>query len=202
MNGKGRMPGFPQLSSGERQALLAYLLETATVEGASAYLSMPPAMLAEFRQLAGSRQDSYLFTGYEKFRDPNGYPAIIPPWGTLNAIDLNTGAYLWTVPLGEYPDLVKAGMGVTGSANYGGPLLTASRLLFIGATIYDRKFRAFDSRSGRTVWEAVLPYAGVATPISYAVDGRQFVVIATSGSRDPTGPQGSAYVAYALPSQN
>lgn len=202
VKGKGRMPGFPQLTSNERHVLLAYLLDTATVEGASAYLAMPPAMLAEFRRLAGSRQEPYLFTGYEKFRDPDGYPAVVPPWGTLNAIDLNTGAYLWTVPLGEYPDLVRAGMGVTGSENYGGPLLTASRLLFIGATIYDRKFRAFDARTGRIVWETVLPYAGVATPISYCVDGRQFVVIATSGSRDSKGPQGSAYVAYALPSRN
>lgn len=202
VNGKGRMPGFPQLTSVERQALLAYLLDTATVEGASAYLAMPPAMLAEFRRLAGARQEPYLFTGYEKFRDPDGYPAVVPPWGTLNAIDLNSGQYLWTVPLGEYPELVKAGMGVTGSENYGGPLLTASRLLFIGATIYDRKFRAFDSRTGRIVWETTLPYAGVATPISYSVDGRQFVVIATSGARNPKGPQGSAYVAYALPSRN
>lgn len=202
VNGKGRMPGFPQLTTSERQALLTHLLDTATVEGAAAYLSMPPAMLAEFRRLAGPRQEPYLFTGYERFRDPDGYPAIVPPWGTLNAIDLNTGAYLWTVPLGEYPELIKAGMGVTGSENWGGPLLTASRLLFIGATVYDRKFRAFDSRTGRTVWETTLPYAGVATPISYSVDGRQFVVIATSGSRDPKGPQGSAYVAYALPSRN
>ena len=93
-------------------------------------------------------------------------------------------------------------MGVTGSENYGGPLLTASRLLFIGATIYDRKFRAFDARTGRIAWETVLPYAGVATPISYSVDGRQFVVIATSGSRDAKGPQGSAYVAYAFPNRN
>lgn len=202
VSGKGRMPGFPQLTSNERHALLVYLLDTAAVEGAAAYLSMPPAMLAEFRRLAGPRQEPYLFTGYERFRDPDGYPAIVPPWGTLNAIDLNTGTYLWTVPLGEYPELIKAGMGVTGSENWGGPLLTASRLLFIGATVYDRKLRAFDSRSGRTVWETTLPYAGVATPISYSVDGRQYVVIATSGSRDPKGPQGSAYVAYALPGQN
>lgn len=202
LNGKGRMPGFPQFSVNERSALLGFLLDTAGVEGIAAYLAMPPAMLAEFRRMAGSRQDPYLFTGYEKFRDPDGYPAVVPPWGTLNAIDLNTGAYLWTVPLGEYPELVKAGMGVTGSDNYGGPLLTATRLLFIGATIYDRKFRAFDARTGGIVWETMLPYAGVATPISYSVDGRQYVVIATSGSRDPKGPQGSAYVAYALPNRN
>lgn len=202
LNGKGRMPGFPQLSSTERSALLGYVLDTSGVEGIAAYLAMPPAMLAEFRRMAGSRKDPYLFTGYERFRDPDGYPAIKPPWGTLNAIDLNTGSYLWSVPLGEYPELVKAGVGATGSENWGGPLLTASRLLFIGATIYDRKFRAFDPDTGRIVWETQLPYAGAATPITYSVNGRQYVVIATSGSRDPKGPQGSAYVAYALPQKD
>lgn len=90
-------------------------------------------------------------------------------------------------------------MGVTGTENYGGPLLTATRLLFIGATIFDRKFRAFDARTGQVVWQTRLPYAGVATPITYAVDGRQYVVIASSGARDPKGPQGSAYVAFVLP---
>lgn len=196
--GKGRMPGFPQLTPQERGALLAYLLNPPVIEGA-APAGMPGGMIAEFRRMIGDRKEAYLFTGYEKFRDPDGYPAIEPPWGTLNAIDLNTGQYLWSVPLGEYPELVAAGQAPTGTENYGGPLLTASRLLFIGATIYDRKFRAFDARSGRILWQTVLPYAGVATPISYAIDGRQYVVIAASGSRDPKGPQGSAYVAYALP---
>jgi quinoprotein glucose dehydrogenase len=149
--------------------------------------------------MIGDRREDYLFTGYEKFRDPDGYPAVAPPWGTLNAVDLNTGQYLWSVPLGEYPELTAAGIAPTGTENYGGPLLTASRLLFIGATIYDRKLRAFDAASGRLLWQTVLPYAGVASPISYAVAGRQYVVIAASGSRDPKGPQGSAYVAYALP---
>jgi quinoprotein glucose dehydrogenase len=199
VNGRGRMPGFPQLTPSERNALLGYVLDTAAVEGMAAYLAMPPAMLAEFRRMAGSRREPYLFTGYERFRDPDGYPAIVPPWGTLNAINLNTGSYLWSVPLGEHPELMKAGMGVTGSENWGGPLLTAARLLFIGATVYDRKFRAFDPDTGRIVWETQLPYAGVATPITYSVGGRQYVVIATSGSRDPKGPQGSAYVAFALP---
>jgi quinoprotein glucose dehydrogenase len=90
-------------------------------------------------------------------------------------------------------------MGNTGSENYGGPMLTASGLLFIGATIYDRKFRAFDSRSGKLLWHSTLPYAGNATPVAYAIKGRQFVLIAASGGKDFKGPKGSAYVAFALP---
>lgn len=196
--GRGRMPGFPQLTAAEREAVLDLLFPPQASEQARMAAAMPPAMLAEFRKLAGGTGDAYQFTGYEKFRDPDGYPAVVPPWGTLNAIDLNTGTYLWRVPLGEYPELVAAGRGVTGSENYGGPLLTATRLLFIGATIFDRKFRAFDARNGRILWETQLPYAGVASPITYAANGRQFIVIAASSSRDPKGPQGSAYIAYAL----
>jgi quinoprotein glucose dehydrogenase len=101
--------------------------------------------------------------------------------------------------LGQYPELVAKGMPDTGSENYGGPILTASGVLFIGATIYDRKLRAFDATTGNLLWEGNLPYAGTATPSTYMIDGRQYVVIATSGARDPKGPQGAAYVAFALP---
>ena len=134
-----------------------------------------------------------------KFLDPDGYPAAAPPWGTLNAIDLNDGRYLWKVPLGEYPALAAQGMRDTGSENYGGPIVTAGGLLFIGATIYDRKFRAIDAATGERLWDTTLPFAGNATPVTYMIDGRQYVVIAASGARDRTGPQGTAYVAFALP---
>jgi quinoprotein glucose dehydrogenase len=134
-----------------------------------------------------------------KFLDPDGYPAVAPPWGTLSAIDLNTGEYLWRRPLGEYPELLAQGLSDTGSENYGGPILTASGLLFIGASIHDRKFRVLDSRSGETLWETELPYAGTATPVTYLAGGRQYVLICTSSARDPKARQGSAYVAFALP---
>lgn len=200
LGGKGRMPGFPQIAAGGREALMDFLFGVQTSRDPfAAYRNLPPAMLAEFRTLGGNQQAPYQFTGYEKFQDPDGYPAAVPPWGTLNAVDLNTGDLLWKVPLGQYPELAAAGLSDTGSENYGGPLLTASRLLFIGATIFDRKFRAFDAANGHLLWEAILPYAGNATPITYAVEGRQYVVIATSGARDTKGPQGSAYVAFALP---
>ena len=186
--GKGRMPGFPHIAPDDRAALVGYLKGERQAEDRKEAASAAPALAARYR-----------FTGYRKFLDPDGYPAVAPPWGTLNAIDLDTGEYLWRRPFGEYPELVAQGMKETGSENYGGPIVTASGLLFIGATIYDRKFRAFDSLSGRLLWETVLPYSGVATPITYMLGGRQYVVIATSGQRDPKGPKGSAYVAFALP---
>jgi len=183
-NGTARMPGFPGIGEGQMKALLQYL-ETGQDSGQ--------------KELGGQyTQEKYAFTGYRKFLDPDGYPAIAPPWGTLNAIDLKTGKYLWRIPLGEYEELARQGWKNTGSENYGGPVVTAGGVVFIGATVHDRKLRAFDSRSGELLWEGDLPFAGVATPSTYMADGRQFVVIAASGGRNPKGPQGGAYVAFAL----
>ena len=196
-NGKGRMPGYPNLRDPQLQQLLDFLDSPL---GAPA--SVPSSSAKQtYRELApaSSIDSSYHFTGYRKFLDPDGYPAVVPPWGTLNAIDLNTGKFLWKIPLGQYPELAAKGMSDTGSENYGGAVLTSSGLLFIGATIYDRKLRAFDAKTGKLLWQANLPYAGTATPSTYMIDGRQYVVIATSGARDAKGPQGAAYVAFALP---
>ncbi len=180
--GKGRMPGFPKLEGEELTALMRYLGVTES-NGNS--------------KMGDSLQ--YRFTGYRKFLDPDGYPAISPPWGTLSAIDLNTGKYLWKIPFGEYPELAASGMRNTGSENYGGPIVTAGGIVFIGATDFDRKFHAYDSRTGKLLWEALLPFAGVATPVTYMVDGKQYVVIAAGGGRDPKWPSGGKYVAFALP---
>jgi quinoprotein glucose dehydrogenase len=196
-NGKGRMPGYPNLQGAQLQQLLDFL---DLPPGAPS--SLPTASIGHTpRELTGNASSDlkYHFTGYRKFLDPDGYPAVVPPWGTLNAIDLNSGKFLWKVPLGQYPELVAKGMPDTGSENYGGPILTSGGVLFIGATIYDRKLRAFDAKTGRLLWEGNLPYAGTATPATYMIDGRQYVVIATSGARDSKGPQGVAYVAFALP---
>jgi quinoprotein glucose dehydrogenase len=140
----------------------------------------------------------YRFTGYRKFLDSDGYPAITPPWGTLNAIDLNTGKYLWKVPLGEYPELAATGLKDTGTENYGGPIVTAGGLVFIGATVYDRKVRAFDSATGAQLWEATLPFAATATPATYMIGGTQYIVIAAGGGKDLRSPSGGSYVAFAL----
>jgi glucose dehydrogenase len=192
-NGKGRMPAFPKLSDADTAAILRFLGNRTDLTTADT------SSKGEMQPSGGSVNTvRYRFTGYRKFLDPDGYPAIVPPWGTLNAIDLDTGKYLWKIPLGEYPELAAQGMKTTGSENYGGPIVTAGGIVVISATIYDRKIRAFDSRTGQLLWEAKLPYAGVATPATYMIDGKQYIVIATSGDRNPKGPQGAAYVAFAL----
>jgi quinoprotein glucose dehydrogenase len=147
----------------------------------------------------------YNFTGYNKWYDPDGYPAVAPPWGTLNAINLNTGEYAWKIPLGEYPELAAQGQQDTGTENYGGPIVTAGGLVFIGATNYDRKFRAFDKDTGKLLWESAMVNSGNATPITYEVNGKQYVVIAAFGgygtrSGAATAAQSNgAFVAFALP---
>ncbi|MEI6486818.1 MAG: pyrroloquinoline quinone-dependent dehydrogenase [Sphingomonadales bacterium] len=146
----------------------------------------------------GPGRSKYNFSGYNKFRDPDGYPGTKPPWGTLSAIDMNSGKYLWKIPFGYYPELAAKGMADTGSESYGGPVVTASGLLFIAATIYDRQFRAFDTATGKQVWTAALPYGGVATPATYMAGGQQYLVIAASGARDSKGPKGAALVAFKL----
>ena len=139
----------------------------------------------------------YGHTGYNRFFDQDGYPAVKPPWGTLNAINLNTGEYEWTVPLGEFPELTERGIPPTGTENYGGPVVTAGGLLFIAAS-QDERFRAFDKDNGAILWETQLPAGGYATPATYAIDGRQYVVIAAGGGKMGT-KSGDTYLAYALP---
>ncbi|HEX3745919.1 MAG TPA: PQQ-binding-like beta-propeller repeat protein [Bryobacteraceae bacterium] len=185
--GAGRMPSFPNLSAADIDAVTQYVLN------------------GENKELATRGAPSaarYRFTGYRRLLDPDGYPAVKPPWGTLNAIDLNSGEYVWKVPLGEYPALAAQGVKNTGSENYGGPIVTAGGLVFIAATNFDRKFRAFDKSTGALLWETVLPFSGNATPITYKSGGRQFVVIYANGGKAPSGsPKGAAYIAFALPVQ-
>ena len=185
--GKGRMPAFPNLYEDQLNGLVNFLL---TGENKELSSSEP--------RPAGMK---YRLTGYRRFLVPEGYPPIAPPWGTLNAIDLNTGEYKWKINLGEYPALASQGFKNTGSENYGGPIVTAGGLLFIGATNFDRKFRAFDKDTGELLWEATLPFAGNATPATYAVNGRQYVVIAAGGGKDPKFGSGGVYVAFALPNE-
>lgn len=186
--GRGRMPAFTGLAAAELKSLLDYLHDPSVTAGDK----------KEMMTMA-TNAPPYTFTGYHKFLDPDGYPAVAPPWGTLNAVDLNTGRTRWRIPLGEYPELTAQGLAATGSENYGGPIVTASDLLFIGATMFDSKFRVFDTRDGSLLWETRLPFAGIATPATYMVDGKQYVVIYSSNARNKAAPQGAAYVAFALP---
>ena len=135
-------------------------------------------------------------TGYNRFVDADGTPAVKPPWGTLNAINLNTGEYEWTVPLGEIDSLTKRGIPVTGTENYGGLLNTKGGLIFIGAT-KDERFRAFDKKTGKMLWQYQLPAGGYATPATYAINGKQYVVIACGGGKMRT-KSGDSYIAFAL----
>jgi quinoprotein glucose dehydrogenase len=183
--GGGRMPAFPILQDEAIQAIAAFL-----DGGEDRPVGQPDTSAAN---------QPYRFTGYRRWLDPQGYPAVGMPWGTLNAIDISTGQYAWRIPFGEFPELAAKGMKDTGSENYGGPLVTSGGLLFIGASIHDRKFRAFDKLDGKLLWEAALPYSADATPITYQVDGRQYVAIYASGGKERGGPAGGVYLAYALP---
>ena len=140
----------------------------------------------------------YSVKGYIKFRDGDGYPAIKPPWGVLSAIDLNRGELVWQVPLGEYAELTQRGIPPTGTENFGGTIVTAGGLVLIGGS-KDEKFRAFDKRTGQILWETRLPAGGYATPSTYMVDGRQYIVIAACGGGKPGTPPGDSFVAFALP---
>ncbi len=185
--GRGRMPGFDaHLDWRAREALAAYLLYGRNEPIESALGADSPLFL-RFR-----------IAGYPLFTDHEGYPAVKPPWGTLTAIDLDTGEHRWQVPLGEYPELVEQGLANTGSQNYGGPVVTAGGLVIVAATLFDRRIRAFDKATGELLWQYELPAAGVATPAVYAVDGRQYIVIAAGGGKFG-GPQSGKYLAFALP---
>jgi quinoprotein glucose dehydrogenase len=140
----------------------------------------------------------YRFSGYDRFVDQEGYPAVKPPWGLLNAIDLNRGEINWKTTLGEYAELTERGVPQTGTESLGGTIVTAGGLVFIGGS-KDEKFRAFDKTNGKVLWEYKLPAGGYATPCTYAVNGRQFVVIAAGGGGKLATKSGDAFVVFALP---
>jgi len=184
--GRGMMPGFPQVSGIQKQALIEYLNNEEKLESTEASLNQTIKESVEWK-----------FDGYNKFLDSEGRPAITPPWGRLTAIDLNTGQQVWQRILGETKNAQTEDYELTGTENYGGPVVTASGLLFIGAT-KDGKLRAFDTRNGKLLWETELPAAAFATPSTYEVEGKQYLVIACGGTKLGT-KKGDSYVAFALP---
>jgi quinoprotein glucose dehydrogenase len=181
------MPSFAGLAEVERDALVAYLFHQDT------------DAVVDREALTGSWADDipFLATGHHEFRDPQGYPVNKRPWGTLNAIDLNQGTIAWQVPLGTYPALEKQGFAATGTFNIGGPLLTGGGLIFIAAAM-DERLHAFDKVTGKLVWEYQLDAGGYASPATYEVDGRQFIIIAAGGAGKAGTKAGNAYVSFAL----
>jgi len=186
--GKGTMPSFAFLSIAQREAVASLLLGEVPGphEGGTGAASEQTVL-----------QEPYSHTGYNRWLDPKGYPAVKPPWGTINAIDLNTGEYVWRNTLGEFAELTAAGVPPTGTENYGGPMVTAGGVLFIAAS-KDEKMHAFDQKTGKLLWQAKLPAGGYATPCTYEIRGKQYVLIACGGGKMGT-KSGDAYVAFALP---
>lgn len=187
--GKGMMPAFKKLTEKELNDLVAFLYGE-KVSAAAAKKEVGVDDVPKNRPL-------YNISGFTKFLDKDGYPAIAPPWGTLNAIDLNTGEYKWKKVFGEYPDLMARGIPQTGSESYGGPVITAGGLLIIAGT-KDQKLRAYNKLNGELIWETKLPAAAFATPSTYEVNGKQYIAIACGGTKLGAA-KGESYVAFALP---
>jgi len=185
--GSGRMPGFgAAMDGGAINDIVNYLVTGKDATKAKVAAAPNPYALP------------YRTAYFDIFLDHEGYPGVKTPWGTLNAIDLNKGTIAWSIPFGEYPKLAAKGVKNTGTDSYGGAIVTENGLLIIAATTYDNKIRAFDKTNGTLLWEATLPFAGNATPSTYMVNGKQYLVIACGGGKNGA-PSGGVYVAFALP---
>jgi quinoprotein glucose dehydrogenase len=178
--GKSNMPAYAYISDQDLTNLMDYLMGRESKE-----------------TVMNKLEPFYSPKGYNRFYDPNGYPATKPPWGTLNAVDMKSGKIKWKIPFGTYPELVENGIPPTGTENFGGPLVTKSGLLFIGAT-RDEKFHAYDTENGNLLWEYQLPYGGYATPSTFELDGKQYVVILATGGGKLATEEGDVMIAFAL----
>lgn len=183
-NGKGVMPGFAHLGKDKVDAIYDFITGQEDPNDKIKDDSWPYP---------------YRMRGYKKLYAPDGYPIIKPPWGQLTSINLDKAEINWQVPLGSYKELENVGLSITGTENYGGPVVTAGGLVFIAATA-DEKIRAYDKSTGEEVWQHELPAAGYATPAVYSVDGKQYIVIACGGGKLNT-KSGDEYIAFTLSSQ-
>lgn len=186
--GKGQMPKFSTLSDDELNAVIAFLWD----EGQDIQID------TEKIKLTFSSQIPYVGTGHKPIKDAEGFPINKRPWATLNSIDLNEGKIKWQIPLGTYPELEARGLPPTGTFNMGGPVVTKGGLIFIGATM-DERFHAYDKDTGELLWEYQLDEGGYATPATYEVEGKQFVVIAGGGGGKPGTKPGDTYYCFAIP---
>ncbi|MFA6248478.1 MAG: PQQ-binding-like beta-propeller repeat protein [Mucilaginibacter sp.] len=189
-SGRRMMPAFRQLKAVERKAIASYVLNISAEQ--------PKPFINTDSHKDDVFKVPYSIVGYNKFLSKEGYPAIAPPWGTLNAINLNTGKLVWKTTLGNDPEFPH-GEEDSGAENYGASVITKGGLLFIAAT-KDGKFRAFNKKTGKLLWEVTLPAPGYATPSVYELNGRQYIVIACGGGKMNT-RSGDSYVAFALPSK-
>lgn len=190
---RGMMPSFNSLRREDKDAITAFLFglkDEGVYQGGNRDTT--------FTDIKNGKRKRYRLKGYLQLKDQDGYPGIKPPWGTLNAVNLHTGELVWKIPLGEYPALAAKGKRNTGTQLFGGGIVTAGGLIFIGAS-QDEKFRAIDKISGKILWEHQLPFGGYATPATYEVDGKQYVVIAAGGGGRQLTKAGDYYIAFALP---
>ena len=189
---RGMMPSFNGIPDQDKDAIIAFLFRLEDKRRYQVnYKESKSATIKDARK-------RYSLKGVIQLKDQDGYPGIKPPWGTLNAVNLNSGDITWKIPLGQFPALAAKGHPNTGTQLFGGGIVTAGGLVFIGAS-QDEKFRAIDKTTGKILWEYQLPCGGYATPATYEVDGKQYVVIAAGGGGRQRTKAGDYYIAFALP---
>lgn len=203
-HGGGRMPSFADiLKETEEEAIIAYLDEN---KNKSASVTDDNLLEIQRNELAvkngkkeGNTEDSatrYLnVTAYRSFKDKDGNPGIKPPWGTLNAINLNTGEYEWKIPVGNIEKLQKENDPITGSQSMTGPIVTSGGLVFLGG-MRDKKLLAFDKKTGNLLWQIVLPGMATSNPSTYMCNGKQFIAVSVSGNKEN---EGGSVMSFALP---
>ncbi|MBL9212020.1 MAG: PQQ-binding-like beta-propeller repeat protein [Opitutaceae bacterium] len=182
------MPSFASFSDQEKRAIVAFLYG----EGRKEMIEKQDLNLSFANEIP------YVMTGHHEWRDPEGFPVNKRPWGQLHAVDLDAGRVKWSVPLGTYPKLEARGLPPTGTFNMGGPIVTKGGLVFIGAAM-DERFHAYDKETGELLWEYQMQFGGYATPATYEIDGRQYVVIAAGGGGKPETKAGDMFYCFALP---